>query len=132
MTDEVAEWKARQRVAMAQQLQLEEESLARLEAAAAANEADATKGSVHGGMFGGSEVDESAFDAPNMVKVRQLALICVRLYCTGNFPRGYPHCRHSLLVTHWQCSECCRLYALRVARLPSTPNQRRPAPAYPA
>lgn len=69
MADEVAEWKGRQRAAMAQQLQLEEESLARLEAAAAANEADAVKGSVHGGMFGGSELDESMFDAPNMVKV---------------------------------------------------------------
>lgn len=70
MADEVAEWKGRQRAAMAQQLQLEEESLARLEAAAAANEADGAKGSVHGGMFGGSELDESIFDAPNMVKVR--------------------------------------------------------------
>jgi hypothetical protein len=69
MQDEVAEWKGRQRAAMAQQLQLEEESLARLEAAAANSEADAVKGSVHGGMFGGSEVDESVFDAPNMVKV---------------------------------------------------------------
>lgn len=67
MKDEVAEWKGRQRTAMAQQLQLEEESLARLVAAAASNEADAVKGSVHGGMFGGS--DESMFDAPNMVKV---------------------------------------------------------------
>lgn len=70
MKDEVAEWKGRQRAAMAEQLQLEEESLARLEAVAATNDADATKGSVHGGMFGGSEVDESMFDAPNMVKVR--------------------------------------------------------------
>jgi hypothetical protein len=69
MKDEVAEWKGRQRAAMAQQLQLEEESLARLEAAAAANEADGPKGSVHGGMFGGSDIDESQFDAPNMVKV---------------------------------------------------------------
>jgi hypothetical protein len=69
MKDEVAEWKGRQRAAMAQQLQLEEESLARLEEAAATSEADAVKGSVHGGMFGGSDVDESMFDAPNMVKV---------------------------------------------------------------
>jgi hypothetical protein len=70
MADEVAEWKGRQRVAMEQQLALEEESLGRLEAAAAAaGEADATKGSVHGGMFGGSDVDESIYDAPNLVKV---------------------------------------------------------------
>lgn len=69
MKDEVAQWKGRQRTAMAHQLQLEEESLARLEAAAA-DDADAVKGSVHGGMFGGSEIDESLFDAPNMVKVR--------------------------------------------------------------
>lgn len=69
MSAEVAEWKGRQRSAMAQQLLLEEESLKRLEEAAAANEADAIKGSVHGGMFGGSEIDESMFDAPNMVKV---------------------------------------------------------------
>lgn len=69
----MAEWKGCQRAAMAQQLQLEEESLARLEAAAAANEADAVKGSVHGGMFGGSDIDESQFDAPNMVKVRPTA-----------------------------------------------------------
>lgn len=76
MKDEVAEWKGRQRAAMAQQLQLEEESLARLEEAAAKNEADAVKGSVHGGMFGGSEVDHSAFDAPNMVKVRVVCVSC--------------------------------------------------------
>ena len=69
MSDKVAEWKGRQRAAMAQQLQLEEESLARLEAAAANSDSDPVKGSVHGGMFGGSEIDESMFDAPNMVKV---------------------------------------------------------------
>jgi hypothetical protein len=80
MSEEVAEWKGRQRAAMAHQLQLEEESLARLEAAAAANEADAVKGSVHGGMFGGSDVDESLFDAPNMVKVGHSAacVVCAR------------------------------------------------------
>lgn len=72
MTDEVAEWKGRQRIAMAEQLKLEDESLARLEAAAASSDGDATKGSVHGGMFGGSEIDESIFDAPNMVKVIRL------------------------------------------------------------
>lgn len=86
MTDEVAEWKGRQRAAMEQQLQLEEESLARLEAAAAANEADAVKGSVHGGMFGGSDIDESQFDAPNMVKVGAYCTdsMAIKFKCGGS------------------------------------------------
>jgi len=60
MPDEVAAWKAQQRTAMAQQLQLEEESLARLEAAAAAN--GSTDGLGKGGGDDGE--DESVYDAP--------------------------------------------------------------------
>lgn len=64
MADEVAAWKAQQRTAMAQQLQLEEESLARLEAAAAASGADGLGGAAD------DEEDESVYDAPGHVKVR--------------------------------------------------------------
>lgn len=73
MPDEVAAWKAQQRTAMDTQLQLEEESLARLEAA---KEAKAQQGdiSVHGirqgiGALQEEDDDEKVFDAPGLVKV---------------------------------------------------------------
>jgi hypothetical protein len=76
MPDEVATWKAQQRTAMATQLQLEEESLARLEAAAAAKAAEGGEVSVHGirqgiGHLLEEDEDEKVFDAPGLVKVRQ-------------------------------------------------------------
>jgi hypothetical protein len=74
MPDEIAAWKAQQRTAMAVQLQLEEESLARLEAAAAAKAAEGGETSVHGirqglGQLMEEDEDEKVFDAPGLVKV---------------------------------------------------------------
>jgi hypothetical protein len=74
MPDEVAAWKAQQRTAMATQLQLEEESLARLEAVAAAKAAEGGDASVHGirqgiGSLMEEDEDEKVFDAPGLVKV---------------------------------------------------------------
>lgn len=71
MPDEIAAWKAQQRTAMATQLQLEEESLARLEAAAAAA-GDGHEVSMHGvrGPMPGEDEDEAQFDKPGLVKVR--------------------------------------------------------------
>ncbi len=67
MADEVAAWKAQQRSAMAVQLTLEEESLARLEAAGAANK----EASVHGmrGAMAEQDEDEAQYDRPGLVKV---------------------------------------------------------------
>ena len=65
MAPEVAAWKAQQRVAMEVQLQLESESLARLEAEQAANGG----GGLNGGGAIDDEDDESAYDAPGLVKV---------------------------------------------------------------
>lgn len=74
MPDEIAAWKAQQRTAMGVQLQLEEESLARLEAAAAAKAAEGGESSVHGvrqgiGNLLEEDEDEKVFDAPGLVKV---------------------------------------------------------------
>jgi urea carboxylase len=66
MADQIAAWKAQQREAMSKQLQLEEESLARLEAAAAEAAANGTSSM---STSGGSEEDEDAYDAPGLVKV---------------------------------------------------------------
>jgi hypothetical protein len=73
MPDEIAAWKAQQRIASTTQLQLEEESLARLEAAAAAK-AEGGEVSVHGirqgiGSLMEEDEDEKVFDAPGLVKV---------------------------------------------------------------
>jgi hypothetical protein len=74
MPDEIAALKAQQRTAMATQLQLEEESLARLQAAAAAKAAEGGESSVHGirqglGSLMEEDEDEKVFDAPGLVKV---------------------------------------------------------------
>lgn len=70
MVKEWDAWKAQQRAAMAVQLELEKESLARLEAAKAAN------GSVHGGSVHGGATFTTEFaktdpvwDKPGMTKV---------------------------------------------------------------
>jgi hypothetical protein len=99
MTDEVVAWKAQQRVAMAQQLQLEEESLARLEAAAAAN--GSADGLARAG--GDDDEDESAYDAPGLVKVgemgKQSDMVCAPpaaslslLPRLRSFPSAYSPC----------------------------------------
>lgn len=69
MSGEVAAWKAQQRAAMSVQLQLEEESLARLEAAAAANGGKDI--SIHGmrGPLPEVDEDEAQFDKPGWTKV---------------------------------------------------------------
>lgn len=79
MAEAVAAWKAQQRAAMAEQLKLEEESLARLEAAkaaAAASGASSANPSAHGGAAfagldggGAGAADDPAWDAPGVVKV---------------------------------------------------------------
>jgi hypothetical protein len=65
MKAEVVAWKAQQRIAMAKQLQLEQESLARLEVA------KSTEPSAQGGsMFGaGESAEDPAWSAPGMTKV---------------------------------------------------------------
>lgn len=68
MADETAAWKAQQRAAMATQLQLESESLARLEAIKEASAADGNGKA--GGMLVDDEDDESFYDAPGLIKVR--------------------------------------------------------------
>jgi biotin carboxyl carrier protein len=66
LAPEIATLKAQQRKAMAEQLQLEEESLARLEAVA--KDAAANGGN---GLYGASDDDDdlTAYDAAGMVKI---------------------------------------------------------------
>src|SRR5689334_12051936 len=77
MPDEIAAWKAQQRTAMATQLQLEEESLGRLEAAAAAA-ADGKDIRVHGmrGPLPEEDEDEAQYDKPGLVKVSGSVDVC--------------------------------------------------------
>lgn len=73
MAKAVAAWKAQQRVAMAEQLKLEEESLARLEAAKAASGASSVNPSAHGGAAafadGGAQEEDPSWSAPGAVRV---------------------------------------------------------------
>jgi hypothetical protein len=66
MVEAVATWKAQQRAAMEVQLQLETESLARLEEVKAAAPANP---SAHNGNLFGDGADESAWNEPGMTKI---------------------------------------------------------------
>jgi len=67
MAQDIKAWQAQQRTAMEVQLQLEQESLARLEAAK--EKAGASNPSAHGGGAFGESGDDPAWDEPGMIKV---------------------------------------------------------------